>query len=288
MNINLLPWLLPALLLVWPLSTRAGEIRIESAVVNLIAQAEVPAQEAGLLTKISVREGQRVKQGDLLANCDDRDAQLELVKARIALTHAQELASNDVKLRLARQALKLAQIELTRSEEANKALEKVISPTQIEKLKIDIEKALLEIEQADKELAAARRGVEAAKNELAIAERALERRRVTAPIDGMIVEVRRHEGEWLKPGDAVMRLVRDDRLRAEAFVLADQLPGDLLGRSVQLEVELSGGKAQVYVGKVTFVSPEANPINGQVRLFAEIDNRDGRLRAGSLARLLIK
>jgi len=33
-------------------------------------------------------------------------------------------------------------------------------------------------------------------------------------------------------------------------------------------------------GKVSFISPVANPVNGQVRVFLEIDNSKGELRPG--------
>jgi macrolide-specific efflux system membrane fusion protein len=37
-----------------------------------------------------------------------------------------------------------------------------------------------------------------------------------------------------------------------------------------------------------FVSPEVDPITGQVRVWAEIDNREARLRPGQPARMSVK
>jgi multidrug efflux pump subunit AcrA (membrane-fusion protein) len=34
--------------------------------------------------------------------------------------------------------------------------------------------------------------------------------------------------------------------------------------------------------KVVFVSPEINPLNSQVRVFLEVDNRAGKLRPGMI------
>ena len=40
--------------------------------VGRVGEAEVPAQEAGVVTAVAVREGQRVKEGDLLTQVDDQ------------------------------------------------------------------------------------------------------------------------------------------------------------------------------------------------------------------------
>lgn len=263
-------------------------VEVESVVINLLAQAEVPAEEAGRLVEVVASEGRRVKAGAPLARIDDRDAVLEVSRAAITLEHAQEQAANDVKLRLAQQSLKLADLELKKAEEANRELDRVYSPSQIEKLKIEVEKARLEIELAQKDLAAAARAVKAAENELLIARRGVDRRAIVAPIDGVVVDVRRQMGEWLEPGETVVRLVRDDRLRAEGFVHVGQLKKELVGQPVELFVELPGEGRTSFQGAVTFVATEANPINGQVRLWAEIDNHEKRLRPGMPAEMVVR
>ncbi len=45
-------------------------------------QSQVPAQEAGVLKDIKVREGQQVRTGDLLVQIDDAQAQEQLKNAR--------------------------------------------------------------------------------------------------------------------------------------------------------------------------------------------------------------
>lgn len=266
----------------------AADVAVESVVINLVADVEVPANEAGALVEVPAAEGRRVEAGAILARIDDRDALLDVARAEIALDHAQQQAANDVKVRLARQSLKLAELELKRAEDANLALERVVSATQIDKLRIEVEKSQLEVEQATKDLATAERAVAVAKNELLVAQRAVERRRIVAPISGTVVDVRRRLGEWLEPGATVVRLVRDDRLRAEGFVHVEKLTVPLLGQPAELVVALPGEKPTTFRGTVIFVSPEVNPINRQVRVWAEFDNADGRLRPGLAAKLTVK
>ena len=284
-------WLLPLACVTLPgtlVASEPREVEVASVVVNLIAEVEVAAEEAGPLVELTVTEGNRVKSGQPLAKLDDRDAALKVERAQIALRHAGELAKSKVKLLQAEEGLKVAKLEHDRAVSANLDVARVVSETQLTKLKLEARRAELNVEQAAEDQAAAARAVEAAANELATAQRALERRRILAPLDGVVVEVRKHTGEWLEPGKPVLRLVRDDRLRAAGFVRVDQLTSPLEGQPATLLVELTGGKPTAFTGRVTFVSPEANPINRQVRLIAEFDNADGRLRAGLPAKMSVQ
>jgi macrolide-specific efflux system membrane fusion protein len=47
-------------------------------------------------------------------------------------------------------------------------------------------------------------------------------------------------------------------------------------------------KPQAFDGTIVFVSPEVDPITGQVRLWAEIDNRKRQLRPGQPARMVVR
>jgi multidrug efflux pump subunit AcrA (membrane-fusion protein) len=283
-----LGWYSVLLLGLAPAAARAADLEVESVVVNLIAEVEVAAEEAGPLVELAVAEGSRVKTGQRLARLDDRDAVLQIARAEIAHKHASEQAKNQVKLLLAEETLKLTRLELDRATTANLDLARVVSETQMSKLRLEVRKAELEVEQAHEDRAAAGRAVEAATNELAMAQRARERRQILAPMEGVVVDIRRNVGEWLEPGKVVVRLVRDDRLRAEGFIKLEQLTSSLEGQAATLVVDLPGAKAAAFAGRVTFVSPEANPINRQVKLIAEFDNRDGRLRAGLPAKMTIR
>ena len=116
---------------------------------------------------------------------------------------------------------------------------------------------------------------------------ALERRTIMAPFPGMVVKWNKQHGEWVEPGTPIMRLIRLDRLRAEAFIASENLPKDFVGRAATLVVESAGDGARKYKGQLVFVSPEADPVNGQVRVWAEIDNSDFSLRPGQTATLII-
>jgi macrolide-specific efflux system membrane fusion protein len=96
-----------------------------------------------------------------------------------------------------------------------------------------------------------------------------------------------HRGEWVKPGDAVVRILRLDRLRAEGFLKLPVGSDDLNGRPVRLLVDLPQTQGQEFSGKVIFVDPEIDPINAQVRIWAEVENQGLRLRPGMRAKMIL-
>ncbi len=264
--------------LVWA-SARAAEIEVPSVLVKLIEQVEVPAREAGVLERLSVHEGQMVAAGDMLAQIDDAATKFAKRKAELELAGAQKLADSDVKVRFARKSAEVAAAELQRALESQERLAESVSASELDQLRLAAEKAVLEIEQAQLEWEVAKTARELKENDVQTAEHDVARRRIAAPLSGFVAQVHRHPGEWVEPGQTVLRMLRLDRLRAEGLVDAQSVNDDLVGQPVTLVVR-QGNAAHEYSGKVVFVSPEVDPVNGQVRIWAEIDNTNLTLRPG--------
>jgi macrolide-specific efflux system membrane fusion protein len=268
---------------------KAGEeLRVENVLLTLIEQVELPAKEPGALAQLEVREGDVVEPGQSVATIEDNEALVAVNKAERELAIARTKAENDVPVRFARKAHEVAASEYRRAQEAVEKFHKSISATEMDQLRLTTEKALLEIEQADLEQSIARLSVRQKETELESAQIKLNRHRLAAPFAGMVVQIKRHRGEWVNPGDSVLRLVRLDRLRVEAFVSARAFAAHLQGRRVTLIVDSPHTGKTRCEGNVVFVSPEVNPVNGQVRLWAEVDNQDLRLRPGQPATLVIE
>ena len=162
-----------------------------------------------------------------------------------------------------------------------------VSQTEIDRLKLLADKAVLEIEQAELDLQQAKLALQVKQHDLDRAALAVERRSVVAPFPGMVVQWKKQRGEWVEPGTPVMRIIRLNRLRAEAFLDSKTLPLDLVGRPASLVFDVPGKASVSFTGKLVFVSPEIDPVNGQVRVWAEIDNHDLSLRPGQTGTLVI-
>jgi macrolide-specific efflux system membrane fusion protein len=155
-------------------------------------------------------------------------------------------------------------------------------------LRLLVEKGRLEVEQAEHESRIAAFTRQVKENEQQAAQQKLKQHKITAPLSGIVVQVLRHRGEWVKPGEVVVRILRLDRLRAEGFVKTEHWSEDLQGRPVRLVVDLPKSPGTEFPGKVVFVDPEIDPVNAQVRIWAEVENRQLRLRPGMKARMVME
>jgi len=64
-------------------SADAAGLRIDSVLVSLIEQVEVPAREVGQLDKMLVKEGATVQKGDILAQIEAAESVLLLQQAKL-------------------------------------------------------------------------------------------------------------------------------------------------------------------------------------------------------------
>ena len=355
---RLIVWMLFAGATAWGASPclAADPVRADSVHIRLIDQVEVPAQTAGALVELNVKEGQLVGAGDRLGRLDDADNRLAVDRARVDFKIAEQLAAselklllarnmtqdaqeagkragleleiasrkadNDVHVRYARKAAEVAAAEHERAVQSRKSFRDSVSQSEIDALRLTMEKATLEVEQAEHDLAIARLGKQVKQSEtsslllnvekrtlefkqaeeerliaaltrdakagdLAMAQHELDRRTIRSPLAGVVVQIHRHPGEWVQPEDKVLRIVRLDRLRAEGFVSFRDLRSNLADGNVVVSVSLPDSAAREFRGKIVFVSPEIDPVNGQVRIWAEVDNPQFVLRPGMKASMSI-
>ncbi|MBI2477752.1 MAG: hypothetical protein HYV60_03620, partial [Planctomycetia bacterium] len=179
-------------------------------VLTLLEEIRVPARDAGVLIDISVRPGMDVAKDAPLAKQDDTEAQVKRDQAMTDLSNARRLAKNDLKVRLAQKSREVAAAELKRATEAAERFSKSVSQSEIERLQLATEQADLQIYQTRFDLKTAQLAVDTHEAALRLAEHQLKKRAIQAPTSGVVVEVLKHVGEWVEPGETVVRMVRMD------------------------------------------------------------------------------
>ena len=267
--------------------------------VVAIEQAQVPAQEAGVVVARKVREGQAVTKGETLVQMDDKIAKAERDKAQGELDAATTKATSDIDIRYAQKAEGVAYFTWQKNVEATQKVPGAISQVEVKRSQLDYERATLQIEQSKIERKIAEYTAAAKSAEVGAAKEAIDHRQIKSPLDGVVVEVIPHEGEWVKPGDTVVQVVRMDRLRIEGYVNSSKYsPHDIRDRRVTVSVALAGHPEPVqFTGKIVYVSPLDELATGgtsQFRVWAEVDNRlvpgttvDWLLRPGFTATMTI-
>jgi len=242
--------------------------------VTLIEEAQVPAQEAGVLRKILVREGQAVEVDAPLAQIDDVKNQIELLVAQAKHKVAQEKAADDINIRYARAACETAKAEYALNEDSNKRVPSSVPQVRMNELWLKCRETELSIDKAKLEWRVAGHEAEAAKAEVSGAQENIRRRQIRAPLPGVVVTLHRHEGEWVLAGDPVLHLIRMDRLWVEGDLSSSEFNrAEVEGRPVTVAVELARGRRVSVAGKVVFTNP-ITAADGKLLVRAEIVNQN--------------
>src|SRR3972149_1597636 len=267
-----------------PTGSLPGSMTINNCLVALDEEAEVPAQEPGVLMELPVKEGQQVKAGELLAKIDDNLSQMDLRVEKSQLEVAREEAENNVNVEYATAAAKVSEVNYLKNAEANKQVKGSVPEMEIERLKLEWKRSLLSIEQSkmDKRVAGLKFRVSQA--ELDAAAEKVERRQIKAPLDGQVRKLYHHVGEWVQPSDPVLHVVRVNRLRTEGLLKAPEFaPEEVSGRPVTIKVQLARGRVETFKGAVVFVDPMVQA-GSEYLVRAAIQNREENgqwlLRAG--------
>ncbi|MFO0898550.1 MAG: HlyD family efflux transporter periplasmic adaptor subunit [Pirellulales bacterium] len=254
-------------------SENPGLAVVPNCVLSFVEEVETPAQEAGPLASVRVVPGQNVAAGEPLAQLDDRAARIDQQIAQREFEIARDEAASDIDVQFAQKSEQVAYFAFQRALEANKSHVNVVVETELKRLQFEWERAKLQIVQAQLALQNARQSAEIAHSKLEAAQNTVERRQIRAPIAGQVVLVHKDAGEWVAPGDALVQIVRLDRLRIKGFLNAREFaPGDVIDRPARVRVALTGGRQEEFPGRVSFVSPKEEA-DGKFAVWIDVQNR---------------
>jgi multidrug resistance efflux pump len=236
----------------------------------------IPAEVEGLITTMTAVEGARVTKGTVLATIDDRQVLAQQEVARIGFRAADEKAKDEIEEKYAMKAAAVALKDYQMGLEANASGRQVISPIDLEKKKLDYERARLQIEKAQKDQVLARLDADVKQAELDLAGVALTRRTIIAPFDGEVQLLLLHQSEWANPGDPILRLVQFDVMYVECPVSTAEFdPAELQGRPVTVVVNLARNRQATVEGRIVMASQLVVDMNkgyGQYLVRAEVKN----------------
>lgn len=223
----------------------SGALKAEQ---EALVRAEVP----GSVLQVYVDAGQAVPRGALLARLDDRAIRDQVISARSAVTTAQANAQ------LAAREVDRTQALVSAGALADRALEQVRT----------------QASAANAQLAAARAQLAGAEKQLGYTE-------VRAPFAGVVSQKQVSAGDVVSPGTAMFGVVNPSTMRLEASVPAEAVGAVRLGMPVEFSV--SGYGARRFTGRITRVSPTADPVTRQVGIIASIPNAGATLVGGLFA-----
>ena len=253
-----------------------GTIAVPRCFIKLIDKAHIAAEESGILTKVYVSDGERVRKGQKLAQVDDTLAKLQWDVSQAELNVAKKEAQNRIAVEYAEKNAATAEREVQRHKEANERMPGAVSASDVDKAKLEWAAGLANVEKAKFDLEVKAEEVTVKEASLKAAEEHIRRRTVTAPCDwdGAVAEIIRHEGDWVEPGNPILQLVRMDKLRINCLINGnDYNKYQVIGKDVVVTVYLARGQAETFRGKITGVSPKSQADN-YFEAWADIENRE--------------
>jgi len=254
-------------------------------------EVQVAPEVGGRIVEMTVAEGDRLKQGDVIARLDTRDIDLALQRVQA------ERAQADAQLRLLQSGARPEDIRQAEAQAAAAAAEVAAAQTELDAAEIDLQRlekllqsnsgsqkqrddaaarrdmardrlrsarsretaaresvARLRAGARREEIQAARARVAAVDAQVATLEKSRADAIVRAPIDGVVSERLLDPGEMVAPRAPLILLTDLDRAWAEVFVDEPQIPKIRLGQPATVFTDAGGPGIP---GKVSFIASKA-------------------------------
>lgn len=220
---------------------------------------------SGVVAEAPVDEGERVEAGQPLLVLQQEIQDLEL--ERLELDWRDNSALTAARSRLALIEERLESLEMlfadtgsvSRDELRNLELQRLSAAAEVDQLVLTKSQ-----QQLDYEIGLGR----------------LAQRTLTAPVAGTISQVTSKPGEWVQAGDPAVELIDSGVNFVRLNLRSRQAVNLTQGMSATVEVE-----GQRYDGRISFISPIADPASGRVEVKVEFDNPDFLIRPGLSARV---
>ena len=269
-----------------------GDLVLEKTLIKVQDEADIPAQEAGVLTQLPLREGDHVKKDDLIAVIDDRQAQAAVRVAEYAYLAARKRAAQTIEIKYAAAAAAVAKAEVEQDREVNQIKRGAVPESEVRKKQLDFTRAELQIEKAQNDKVLASYDAKTKKAELGAARMALKWRTILAPFEGEVVKSYVHQSEWVNPGEPILKLVRFDKLVVEGRVSAKEYDRiEILGKPVTVEVTKTHGQKVSVTGTIIYADQQLQLKGVHYKIRAEVKNKrvngSWQLQPGGVARMTI-
>lgn len=258
-----------------PASDRAALASFSAeGLISVIDEIEIPALREGRIIENRLQPGDEVPSGETIVRLDDRDASLRAEAAKFTRDAAKFEADSRLNIESAKLEAEQAWSEHQQNRELNVDSPGTIPLLEMRRLHAAAKQADLKIKQAEHDQNTALQTYETRDREWRLGRNEVADHNFVSPIDGVVVEVLRKEGEWVKQGDPVLRVARMDRFRVEGFFSASSIPPHrMYGRELTVFVRLPGEPPIVFKKcKVSYVS-SAIEANGDCRFWVEVANR---------------
>lgn len=253
-------------------------------------RAAVASKATGRLMELNVREGSRVKAGELLARLDASDVQASLQVAQAAVGQAQALAAQGQAL------VRQAQVELGNAEaefERTRQLREqgFVSPQALDAAQRRLDAARASVASAQAGAAQSQAGITQARAQLGVQQVNQGYTEIRAPFDGVVLAKNANVGDLITPFSnaagsqgAVLTLADLSTLEVEADVSEGSLAQVKQGMPVEITLDALPG--QRFRGQVASIVPTVDRAKATVMTKVKFEALSDRILPEMSAKVL--
>jgi RND family efflux transporter MFP subunit len=258
-------------------SLESNSIELRECLIKAVKTARLATDRPGVLAAVEPKEGDSVREGQIVARLMDEVAKASFEVAKL-------VADDHVEIEYARKLHAVDAAEYDKDLEANRQHLNTVPDMELRRAKLAMEKSRLSIDKAEHE-----RDVNKLKADQAKAE--LETFHIVAPFDGVVTRIQKYRGEAVRQGDPILEVVNPNVVHVEGRVSEKEIWNVKVGSPVIVNLSVRDADLQVekqtFRGRIGFVDVVASDSSFETRVWAEIPNPNNVLRPGLRATMKI-
>ncbi|MBW2079089.1 MAG: efflux RND transporter periplasmic adaptor subunit [Deltaproteobacteria bacterium] len=270
------------------------------------ARVDVLSKVSGILEKIQVEQGDRIKANQVIAMVEREEKEAHLQEAQAALdvlrarwaqmetgARPEEITQSE---QLVRQTKASWETSLDNYMRLKNLKERdFISQQRLDEAMLQVTISEAEYRSAKEKLTLLRKGarqedrdallaqIRQAEAALRLAQIHLKNTTIRAPISGIISKRFLDQGAFVSTTAPIVRIVAMDRVKALVQVVESDLAQIRVGAKADIHVDAY--QEQVFRGEVSRISPTVDPESRMADVEIEVENMDHRLKPGMFARV---
>lgn len=253
------------------ISGSQDNLYLENCQISFIDDIMLPAQESGVISLLSVKEGDSIKAGTVVGKIDDELFQQILQQAKLRYELAADAAEDSLAIEAAEKKYNVAAIEARKTSDlADKG-----SKSESDRLMAiyTMEIAALERDKAVREQKKAGLEKQLEESKFLEAKKHVEGHILQSEFDASVIKIMKKPQEYVQKGEAVMRIARMDRLWVQgAIEINDLNPEEVRGKRVTVTVQRAHDETATFDGVITNVGLERQGLT-RYMVKAEVQNR---------------
>ena len=241
----------------------AGELEFQG-ITEPYKDSTLSSTVAGVVSAILHKEGEFIKQGEVILELENDQETLEAERRKI-------ISESKVELNAAEQRAKTLKEDY---ENTFKVFKATASVSREELQKKELEYKLAKAEFDGLRIAEDREAIEHK-----IAKAQLEKRKITAPFDGIVVKIFLELGEGCSPQQPLVRIVDTRQCRFITYIEAGATK--ILEKGKHVVLRVAGNPSETaFQGTVEYVSAVVDPSSSLREVKVLFDNPKGEVPAG--------